>query len=159
MKEKLNTIEEAGWSELAKYQAAGWQFEWFARDIDGHLAVLNSAGEGPIPGVIWNHLREYNALATRINSLPTNESKLVFKGGGYCQDWLDYAGMGLFAFDYHDAKLGGYELMARPTSPVNCSALGTDLVSWLPVLNIAFTRVTFIRDATVAGSIYRPFSS
>jgi len=159
MSTTLNIFKEEDWADLAQCQGAGTEFDWFGRDMDGHLAVLTSAGTGPIPRAIWNHLGEYNALVTRIESLPANGFVQVFQGSGHYEDWRDFAAAGLFAFDYHDVhrvqKHGGYDLMARPSMPIACSTLGADLVSWIPVLNVAFTEALFIPDAAIVGSTYR----
>jgi hypothetical protein len=159
MNTTLNIFKEADWADLAQCQGAGTEFDWFGRDKDGHLAVLSSAGSGPIPEAIWNHLREYNALVTRIESLPAKGFVQVFQGSGRYEDWQDFAALGFFAFDYHDVhrvqKLGGYDLMARPNILIDCSTLEAELVSWIPVLNVAFNEAIFIPDAAIVGSTYR----
>ena len=82
----------------------GIEFDWFATDSEGNLALFATAGEGFLPeGVAENH-EMHSAVS---ESLPAPRV-------GTAEVWLDYAEAGFYVFDW--ALPGGpYELRASPT--------------------------------------------
>ena len=82
----------------------GIEFDWFAADSEGNLALFATAGEGFLPnGVAENH--EMHSVIS--GSLPAPRA-------GTTEVWLDYADAGFYVFDW--ALPGGpYELRASPT--------------------------------------------
>lgn len=87
-------------------ELTGLEFDWFAVDRDGRLALFASAGEGFLPGGVGAHHVDYSELS---DSLPAPRS-------GTSDVWSDYAALGLFVFDW--ALPGGpYQKRASPICP------------------------------------------
>lgn len=149
----MDTLTESQWDLLTKRHGKGEEFDWFARDKLGYLAFFTSAGIGPIPNVIWEHLSEYNGLVKFLTLLPCRGFARVFNRSGNYAEWQDVADRGLHAFDYYDVhrvtKLGGYDLIARPAAPVACHDLPHELVRWLPVLDVQFSAIAFLANGVV----------
>jgi hypothetical protein len=137
----------------------GEEFDWYALDRVGHLAVFTTAGAGPIPAAIWSHRKEFYELKAAVDGLPgTSSFEKVFTGSGNVVDWCDFARKGLFAFDYQDVHRtvrlhGGYDLIARPCGPAPALLLlpGVDL-RWLPVVEVGFAGSTLLPDAAIRGA-------
>jgi hypothetical protein len=82
----------------------GIEFDWFAVDSDGNVALFATAGEGFFP----ENVAEHHAMHSYVSeSLPAPRS-------GTAEVWLDYASVGLYVFDW--ALPGGpYQRRASPT--------------------------------------------
>lgn len=84
-------------------ELSGLEFDWFAVDGKGNLALFATAGEGFLPRSVGAHHGHHSELS---DSLPTPRS-------GTPDVWNDYAALGLFVFDW--ALPGGpYEKRAAP---------------------------------------------
>jgi hypothetical protein len=84
-------------------ELSGLEFDWFAVDGEGNLALFATAGEGFLPGSVGAHHGLHSELS---DSLPTPRS-------GTPDAWNDYVALGLFVFDW--ALPGGpYEKRASP---------------------------------------------
>src|SRR5687767_6855570 len=86
----------AALTEVAASTGWGPDVEWFASDRDGHIAVLTTAGLGPIPSLVIadpaGHVAVWEALEKHGISVGLGE--LEFEG-------IDTAPrVGAFAFDY-----------------------------------------------------------
>ena len=133
----------------------GEEFDWYALDREGHLAIFTTAGLGPVPAAIWAHREKFYALETAVKGLPdTDTFEKVFCGPGNHSEWCDLARKGLFAFDYHDIhrtnRLHLYDLMARPANPVPASVLLPEVdIRWLPVLKVEFAVCTQLPDGDI----------
>lgn len=82
----------------------GIEFDWFAIDSNGHIALFATAGEGFVPEAVIRCHENHSATS---DSLPTSRY-------GTSEVWRDYADLGLFVFDW--ALPGGpYEIRAVPS--------------------------------------------
>lgn len=82
----------------------GIEFDWFAVDIEGNVALFATAGEGFFPKVVAEHQEMHSSVS---ESLPAPRA-------GTAEVWLDYASVGLYVFDW--ALPGGpYQRRASPT--------------------------------------------
>lgn len=134
----------------------GEEFDWYALDTRGCLAVFTTGGLGPIPRSIWPHRNELIQLAKAIANLPeVTDFDRVFASSGNCMEWFGYACKGLYAFDYYDvhrgtARLHQYELIARPRRSVQASIIVQHIdLRWLPILSVGFEDCVFLSDSYV----------
>ena len=72
-------------------ELAGGEFDWFAIDTNGDLAIFATAGEGTIPNNVISHYIEHSQIS---ESLET-------PNWGSTEIWNDYAKLGLFVFDWN----------------------------------------------------------
>jgi hypothetical protein len=95
----------------------GFEFDWIATDKNGDLAIISTAGFGPIPEVslIWHDL--LSEFPERIFKLPVIGSCRIIGEPGYCLDWKNYAERGFYAYDWNDMK-ECYDLMGLPGMPI-----------------------------------------
>ncbi|WP_349745317.1 hypothetical protein [Roseateles cavernae] len=110
----------------------GIEFDWFAADSEGNVALFATAGEGFLPaGVAENH-EMHSAFA---ESLPAPRV-------GTAEVWLDYADAGFYVFDW--ALPGGpYELRASPNCELKSAIKQQALaVMHMPRFNGSFSSTT-----------------
>ena len=82
----------------------GIEFDWFAIDSDGNLALFATAGEGFFPKSVADHHVNHSSLSESLSAPHIGTSAV----------WNDYAALGLYVFDW--ALPGGpYEMRASPT--------------------------------------------
>jgi hypothetical protein len=81
----------------------GREFDWFAIDRDGRLALFSTAGEGVVPPAVHARYSEHDSVSETIAAPRT----------GTADVWQDYADAGLYVFDWdHRAS---YRKLANPT--------------------------------------------
>lgn len=121
------------------------EFDWFARDRKGQLAVFTSAGQGFIPQAVFSAtVVPYNEFIAAIARRTKTSAVLTFNGSGRYHDWLVFAEHGLFAYDFQDVhrigteKRGGYNLIYRPSVPAMTTELPEHLIHSLPALDTVF---------------------
>lgn len=85
----------------------GREFDWFALDSGGNLALFSTAGEGFIPDPVIDRLEKHEAIS---ESLPSPHV-------GSASVWNDYADQGFFVYDW-SLPGGPYERRAVPTTPM-----------------------------------------
>lgn len=107
----------------------GMEFDWFAADSDGDLALFATAGEGFLPESIAEHHADHASLS---DSLPAPRT-------GTPEVWKDYAALGLYVFDW--ALPGGpYVMRASPSCAVSHGLKARIMaIRQLPRLNGSFS--------------------
>ena len=105
--------------------AAGYSyvdFEWFAADRDGRIAVLTTGGVGPVPTSVFRNRTAYFAAAAffeRLGKCGTHRLHRHRLDDVDWSSWADAADRGMFAYDCEVAGQP-YWLVA---SPDRCLAL------------------------------------
>lgn len=87
---------------------AGREFDWFAEDDAGRLAVFATAGSGPVPPQAKSSIQVHNDISDSIE----------VSGWGTPQVWESYSRFGLFAYDWHETN-GCYVRVAIPDQPLS----------------------------------------
>ena len=82
---------------------AGREFDWYAVDDAGEVAVFATAGSGPVPTLVRSSAQAHNEISDSID----------VSGWGTPQVWESYSKAGLFAYDWHGAN-GCYVRVAVP---------------------------------------------
>jgi hypothetical protein len=114
----------------------GIEFDWFAIDGDGNVALFATAGEGFLPESVAENHEMHSAIA---ESLPAPRV-------GTAEVWLDYAGVGLYVFDW--ALPGGpYEMRASPTAELHAAIRKRVLaVTQVPRFNGSFSNTAEVEQ-------------
>jgi len=145
-----SSTDELDWDseswDAIKAQSGQIEFDWFARDAQGHIAVLSSFGVGPSPVIVRGSRVLFNALLRRFWDLPESTNSHLEPNHGLKRtyDWEYYARLGLFAYD--NARVHGgppvYRRIAKPEAPIVFAALGlaTELSDLVPLLPIALSK-------------------
>jgi hypothetical protein len=132
----------------------GEELDWYALDTKGHLAILATAGQGPVLSSIWSYreaLNDFQETITKLSDVGLYEKVSVNSG----PDWNDLACKGLFVFDYTEVRRFflrrfRYELMARPKTILRAIDLVPNVdVRWLPVLEVDFTTCSFLEKSQI----------
>ncbi|QEI08965.1 hypothetical protein FXN63_26280 [Pigmentiphaga aceris] len=105
----------------------GMEFDWFAVDKDGNVALFATAGAGPVPEQVFASLAQHDELAEHI----------PVAGWGSSQVWNSFAQAGLFAYDWRDA-IKAYVRVAEPTQQLGSSLAERLRASSLPRLAVSF---------------------
>ena len=82
----------------------GREFDWFAIDSEGSLALFATAGEGFIPQSASDCFSKHDAIS----------ESLLAPHVGTTQVWSDYAAQGLFVFDW-SLPSGPYKKCVNPS--------------------------------------------
>jgi hypothetical protein len=108
----------------------GLEFDWFAIDSDGFIALISSAGYGPIPDLVFERFDEQRCIETYLSSLI---------GLGLSSDLLRVARTlstaGVFSYDWEHWD-GPYRRLGVPTRPIRFDKLG-----FSPELRIGFVEL------------------
>jgi hypothetical protein len=110
----------------------GIDMPWVAVDAAGRLAVFTTAGEGPLP---QSALQVSAAAEAAVAELPTVGGSRLLVNYARPDDFIAFAGRGLYAYDWYDAhrtaatSSGCYELVAAPLRPVLIGELPQSLRS------------------------------
>jgi hypothetical protein len=83
----------------------GREFDWFASDKDGRLALFATNGNGSVPESVLASVKAHDELG----------SSLAVVGWGTPAVWQSYARSGLYAFDWSEEQ-GSYVRVAVPTT-------------------------------------------
>jgi hypothetical protein len=112
------------------------EFDWFATDLDGNVALFATAGEGFFPESVAEHHEDHSSLS---ESLPAPRS-------GTPEVWKDYAVLGLYVFDW--ALPGGpYEMRASLTSSAARELINKVMaVPELPRFNGSFSGLSLLES-------------
>jgi hypothetical protein len=109
------------------HDIAGLEFDWFAIDQAGCHAVFATAGAGPVPASIHDRLDEHGDIGDSI----------AVTGWGSPQVWESYARIGLFVYDWDDAR-GTYVRLATPTARLDEALARRLAAARLPRMAISF---------------------
>jgi len=113
----------------------GYEFDWFAQDATGSLALFSTAGWGEIPVEVIRHAEAHRAVAATI-AQPSRGTSAV---------WQDYAQVGLYVFDWQH-WVGPYAKEVSPAQPIAASLREEVLgIPELPQLPLVFSEVASVR--------------
>lgn len=85
----------------------GREFDWFATDCAGNVAILATTGSGPVPASVISSCVEHGAISDSIDSSHWGSEAV----------WDDFAKLGLFVYDW-ELHGGPYRRMREPTAEV-----------------------------------------
>ena len=108
-------------------------YEWYACDASGHVAVFTTAEVGPIPLSILSHRPAADAFARDVQAMPPRGSSTLLVSLPDPRWFKHIASCGFFAYDWHDVHRSSsfsqrYEMLSRPDSPIHVSELPAQLL-------------------------------
>ena len=112
----------------------GIEFDWFATDRDGHIALFATAGSGPTPASVLALVEAHAFVGDSVE----------IEGWGTKSVWESYARVGLYAYDWSDSQ-GLYVRQAEPAAPLaNNVATAVASIRNVPRLASLFSQATAI---------------
>ena len=119
----------------------GIEFDWFASDRSGNIALFATAGAGFVPKAVISSREEHQSIS---DSFETPHL-------GSVNIWDDYARLGIFVFDWAPDD-GPYKLVRVPTASIT-NQLSEQLqsLSFLPRLMVDFQTCTSISRTELAN--------
>ena len=112
----------------------GTEFDWFATDQEGRVALFATAGAGPVPTSVLALLEAHGLVG----------DSLEVEGWGTQSVWESYARVGLYAYDWSDSQ-GQYLRQAEPAAPLtNNVATAVSSIRNLPRFALLFSQTTAI---------------
>ena len=111
----------------------GREFDWFARDQAGALAVFATAGSGPVPPSVLRCTAAHDAVG---DAIPVS-------GWGSTQVWQSYAAAGLYAYDWD----GTDHLYRKVAAPVD--ALLPEIAAFVAEMSLPICAARFSKSLEV----------
>lgn len=99
----------------------GREFDWFARDTAGNIAIFATAGMGPVPQIVLAAIEVHEH---------TGEAILA-SGWGTPEVWTSYSLAGLYVYDWSNDN-GSYVRVAIPAGPVSSAVAEALRATTLP---------------------------
>jgi hypothetical protein len=92
---------------MERNEISGIEFDWFACDRDGHVALLSTAGNGLVPTSIREAAGEMDMLQEHFQVASPTRS-----------EWEEFAALGLFVYDCGTLHEETYRRLAVPATPL-----------------------------------------
>jgi hypothetical protein len=86
----------------------GREFDWYAIDASGNIAIFCTAGEGCIPDDVISCFEKHDEISDSIESPNWGSSDV----------WSDYSALGLYVFDW-DLHGGPYKRKRLPSAEIS----------------------------------------
>ena len=114
----------------------GGEFDWFAQDNEGNIALFATAGAGNIPKPVIECYKEHELISEILESPNWGSSEV----------WMDYAALGFFVYDWK-LNNGPYIKKCDPASKMD-NELRTKILAIkdLPKLQLRFLEISEIHD-------------
>jgi hypothetical protein len=102
----------------------GLDYAWLAVDAVGHVGIFTNAGQGPIPIAVLVDRITADSAEPWVKALPERAQCEMLITLPRPDDFIAFARRGLFPYDWRGVV---YELIARPSSPVQIQELGSEI--------------------------------
>jgi len=127
---------------LTRDEVHGGEFDWFAVDAKGHIALCSTAGYGEIPASVLAASTEEVSPIDCIDELVRNLPAIGIatsegRGPGSCEEWPALAQRGIFIYDWKHWD-GPYERIVVPTQPIRAANIPAPLLSKLLTVTTGF---------------------
>ncbi len=107
----------------------GREFDWYAVDSEGHVAIFTTAGEGHIPKAVLESFILHDEISESMESPNWGSSDV----------WSDFANQGFFVFDW-ELPGGPYKRQCSPASEIDAS-LKSKILRIAATISIRFSDV------------------
>ncbi len=104
-----------------KKESVGCEFDWYACDARGNVALFSTAGFGEIPEIVFSALYEY-AMVDAYFSLDRSSLKITPAAWGTREVFGKHSDNGLFVYDWQHWS-GPYKCIEKPSFPLNIESI------------------------------------
>jgi hypothetical protein len=116
----------------------GTEFDWYASDCEGRVALFSSAGSALVPSAILEAPADVELL-----------DKYFQVASPMRSDWEQFAALGLFVYDCGSMHDDTYRRVAVPATPLRRSELPESLAR--AVGTVCFSDLRFADTSTIEG--------
>lgn len=142
-------------SWIPREEIVGMDIDWFATDLDGHVARFSTLLNSRVPESIAKDREGWEYVTELLDRNPfVGEAELLYDRGGDNTDWLATAQRGFFVFDGSaTGTKPDYRLIARPHKPAVLEDLdvGVQKILARTQAPFRFLEIDEIRDDSVFG--------
>ena len=115
---------------LDRDDVMGREWDFLAIDRDGSVALITSAGYGPIPGAVLSHGKSVEAvvagLRTQLPVIGESLDRREQDPSGDYSDWFEASKRGLYTYDWH-VHGGPYEQVSVPSVKLRADDLTPEI--------------------------------
>jgi hypothetical protein len=138
----------------------GIELDWLAVDVDEHVGLFSTGGQGPVPLVVVEHLDAVMRAIAGLSHLPIRAdcASTPDRGTGNFSFWIEPCRRGLFGFDWGAIEMGPFARLTVPKDPVKAIDLEESAVreaAQLVHLSVKFALVSFINHDELGVPLYR----
>ncbi len=131
----------------------GREFDWFATDRLGHIALCSTAGFGEIPLRVIKQSTPENSPIDYLDQLVADlgvigQYKVCDPGPCQCTQWRDLASRGFFVYDWKHWS-GPFQRILIPDTPINSHTIPEAL--WTALRAVSFPTLSFENCASFEG--------
>jgi hypothetical protein len=143
----IPVIDRDNFDATASGARPSYDLDWYGVDQFGCIALLTSAGFGPVPKPVFRNMEHYLEVQHYFETLPFRcECDVLVAGRGQIKSWQEAARRGLFAYDYQHQlerwpQVALYSAMARPRDALLSVELPKRILEWLSPLH--FQKLVF----------------
>jgi len=129
----MEYLTETDWEKI-KSQNCDYEFDWFANDRLGQLAMFSSFNRGYRPECVTKSLELYKELEEILENLEkTTKATKLTKENCRLDDWIEYSEKGLFSYDLQDVhretEKGQFDIFFKPEKPITINELDLEKFS------------------------------
>jgi hypothetical protein len=142
---------------VAKGVPALQEFDWYAIDACGHIAMLTSFHLNGVPARLLSNRTEFLDVHMAVHQLP-KQGAAVPIASCRTDSWMDYSKVGLFGFSSHDEPTT-HEKMSAPSAPILTDALPSviqNALRKLQFVNLCFARTPSVNTKHLGELIFGP---
>jgi hypothetical protein len=136
---------------------AGRELDWLAIDVDGHIGLFSTGGQGPVPVVVVANMDDVEAAVERLPQLPIIGEVAESPTNGNYEFWADPSRRGLFGYDWGPVPMGPYARLTIPSRPIAINEVQDSLVkatAALVQLPVRFSQAAAIDVSDLGVQLY-----
>lgn len=128
-----------GHTVITREEIRDVEFDWFAADLEGHLAQFLAAGDPHVPEAALISEELLEALHVWIDTRPEREEANA-PAGGFDEHLTPPQRRGAYVYDHVSGEPGVYRLVAAPRTPLHLAEVPERLRGYLAnlVLPLSF---------------------
>ncbi|MFO0553354.1 MAG: hypothetical protein U0271_33530 [Polyangiaceae bacterium] len=117
----------------------GFEYDWLARDVRGHVALFTTAGGGYAPDGFLTDTEAHAHAIELLLELPVFTDARFFPAvpSKRVNTWKLVAERGLYAYD-SDPNGGPYKMVAAPVQPITVAGLHATIVQAINRVRFSF---------------------
>lgn len=133
----------------------GSELDWLAVDIQGHIGLFSTGGQGLVPRSVIDESTAVEAAIARLNGLPLIGGAMEAPENGDFSFWIEPARRGIYGYDWGPVAPGPYARLAVPSVPLGLDELSDSIIkaaALLVRLSIRFAATRYVDLEELQGT-------